>query len=244
MPDFGSELVGGFASAAGAYFANQSRKHAAGRQMDFQREMSNTAVQRRVADLKAAGLNPMLGYSGAASSPEGAMPQVENVGEAGSRGYASAAAAKLAQTEAMARSRLLGAQADNLDADTASKLGSAFQAQAQTGFIQAQMPKIRAEIANLESHTALNRLEAQWGAFDDFQRRQLAPHIKSLMEDDALRSRMKNQGAGNEYEAAQSWYMRNVVPYLPSALAPATAAAGIASRVSPPVHESRRVGPR
>ena len=54
-----------------SWSAEQAQK-----QMDFQREMSNTAITREVEDMKNAGINPVLSAKlGGASTPNGAMAQ-------------------------------------------------------------------------------------------------------------------------------------------------------------------------
>lgn len=75
---FASGLLGAGANWWSQSQTNQQNLDIAREQMNFQGMMSNTAHQREVADLKAAGLNPVLSAGGNGSStPSGSQAQMQ-----------------------------------------------------------------------------------------------------------------------------------------------------------------------
>jgi len=83
----------GLAGLGGSFISNEFARKRASQQRAWSEEMSNTAHQREVRDLRAAGLNPILSAGGqGASTPGTSQAPVPKFGESFSRGVNSAQA--------------------------------------------------------------------------------------------------------------------------------------------------------
>lgn len=122
-----SDLVGDLADPLGIldfakdnYAANRDYEHT--KEMfdsaqRFDERMSNTAYQRAITDMEAAGLNPMLAYQqGGASSPSQGSPAINRGSPTGGSIHSAAQVENLrAQTD------LVKAQAENVRAEKVGK---------------------------------------------------------------------------------------------------------------------------
>lgn len=169
----GSAIVGGLLGLHGAHRANQTNQSISHQQMQFQREMSNTAYQRAMEDMRKAGLNPILAYQqGGASSPGGAgIPAIDQVTPAVSSAMQAARLSADLDNLREMTNKLKSDQAVNdamiksANADALLKSNSARVADSNAKLLNLELP--RAENKSAIEDTKIGKTLAIWDRIMD-----------------------------------------------------------------------------
>lgn len=162
---------------------NVASAEAAARQMDFQREMSDTSYQRQVKDLAAAGINPMLVTKlGGASTPPGAMPSFVNPAAMAAQSFSAVQSSSAAKQQAETAETLSLGQLEKIEAEVSN-------IKAVTRNLDSEEKRIQATAAMLVEQAVLMKKQ---GVTQDEMTKHYTALIAKLSQETTL---LKNQAA-------------------------------------------------
>lgn len=192
---------------SGARQQNKMNLQIAREQMGFQREMSSTAYQRAVGDLKAAGLNPMLAaMNGGASTPPGASAHMVNENAESSRILSNAVPKAINTAMGVATVDQVKAQTQKTSAETRKTTAEARAIEdtlpftAQNAKVASEKLKLEFENLGVQVQRALQGLEID--KLTVAQQKELMPLVLKFQD---LQNRAVEYGLAGQKADSDFW---------------------------------------